>query len=82
MAAIPDLGAALETLARGAAGARVRVRGLTTEQVAHGLAHSLRVTEEGLTAGVMLTVRGSGGATLRTFMVGRDTLDDPRVVLG
>jgi hypothetical protein len=77
-----DLGDVLGALARGATDQRVRIRGLTTEQQLHGLAHSLAVTTEALTATVALTALGAASATLRFLMIGKDTLDDDSVVLG
>lgn len=76
------LGRALEQLARGAADATVAVQRVTTAQWRWGEDSILSATSQGLTGGVHLTGKGGEDGTLRYFMVGKDGLDDPSVVLG
>jgi len=76
------LGRALEQLARGAADTTVAVQRVTTAQWRWGEETLITATAMGLAGGVHLTSKGDGGHTLRYFMVGKDGLYDPSVVLG
>lgn len=73
---------AVRGAARGAADRRVRVRALTTHQVAWGDAAAAALAGSGALRSAALTVEGADGATVRLFMVGKDALDDSGVALG